>query len=203
MTDKNTQTESDPPVVETVTPKPGAYTGCVKWFQGAVGFGFITVISDGEKKGSDIFVHHSGIKTLNSNYRSLYKGEYVHFDIGKGAKNDRNIEYPHQAVNVTGILGGPLMCDSQTMNYERSMPPRYPPRPSYNAREPPHHTEWKEIPTRGPPVRNTAKYNNKRGPPPPTPPTPPSTPRVTSAPPSTPRVASAPPPVRDEKAETT
>ena len=36
------------------------FTGRVKWFNNKAGYGFIT-ITDGEKSGSDIFVHHSAI----------------------------------------------------------------------------------------------------------------------------------------------
>jgi len=34
--------------------------GKVKWFNNRAGFGFVTSL-DGEKKGEDIFVHHSGV----------------------------------------------------------------------------------------------------------------------------------------------
>jgi cold shock CspA family protein len=64
-------------------------------------------VCDGEDKGKDIFVHHSGIMPLNSNYRTLKKGEYLNFDIINGLNG-------LQAVHVTGIQGGPLMCDFVT-----------------------------------------------------------------------------------------
>jgi CspA family cold shock protein len=80
------------------------YIGQVKWMNNqGLGYGFITVCSE-DKKGLDIFVHHTDIKPQNSTYRSLTKGEYVEFNIVKGEKG-------LQAVNVTGIRGGPLMCD--------------------------------------------------------------------------------------------
>ncbi len=79
------------------------FTGSTKWFNDKLGYGFIT-ICDGEQKGKDIFVHHSGIKPLNSNYKTLKKGEYIEFRILNG-KNGL------QAVDVTGVKGGPLMCD--------------------------------------------------------------------------------------------
>ena len=81
----------------------GKYVGQCKWFNDTYGYGFITVC-DGEEKGKDVFVHHSGIRPLNSNYRTLKKGEYLTFDLEAGAKG-------LQAVNVKGINGGPLMCD--------------------------------------------------------------------------------------------
>jgi cold shock CspA family protein len=82
----------------------GECIGVCKWFNKKLGYGFITSYH-GEHKGVNIFVHHSGINPLNSNFRTLRKGEYVHFDIENG-KNGL------QALRVTGIMGGPLMCDN-------------------------------------------------------------------------------------------
>ena len=81
----------------------GSVTGQCKWFNDKLGYGFVTV-QTGESKGKDIFVHHSGIKPLNSNYKTLKKGEYINFDIVSG-------DHGPQAVHVTGIGGGTLMCD--------------------------------------------------------------------------------------------
>lgn len=83
--------------------KVGDVTGQCKWFNDRYGYGFITVTL-GDDKGKDIFVHHSGIKPLNSIYRTLKKGEYVNFSIVTG-------QHGPQAVLVTGIGGGCLMCD--------------------------------------------------------------------------------------------
>lgn len=88
---------------ETTACKVGKYVGQCKWFNDLLGYGFVTVC-DGNDKGKDIFVHHSGIMPLNSNYRTLKKGEYLNFDIVDGMNG-------LQAVHVTGINGGPLMCD--------------------------------------------------------------------------------------------
>lgn len=81
----------------------GSYIGQCKWFSDKLGYGFIT-IQDGDMKGKDIFVHHSGIKPRNSNYKTLKKGEYINFSITNG---DNGL----QAVDITGIGGGTLMCD--------------------------------------------------------------------------------------------
>lgn len=81
----------------------GKYIGQCKWFNNAYGYGFLT-IWDGPEKGKDIFVHHSGIKPLNSMYKTLRKGEYIMFDVVDGDKGQ-------QAVNVRGICNGPLLCD--------------------------------------------------------------------------------------------
>ena len=89
-------------VIETV--EHGDIIGNCKWFNKKLGYGFITVYT-GDKKGSNIFVHHTGITPLNSNFKTLKKGEYVHFNITNGANG-------LQAVDVTGVCGGPLMCDN-------------------------------------------------------------------------------------------
>jgi len=95
----------DPQVVMEVADDSsvGCYIGQCKWFNDKLGYGFITVVT-GDDKGKDIFVHHSGIKPLNSNYKTLKKGEYVNFNIING-------ENGLQAVLVTGVCGGSLMCD--------------------------------------------------------------------------------------------
>lgn len=84
----------------------GEYIGNCKWFNSKLGYGFIRVCT-GDLKGTDIFVHHSGLKPLNSSFKTMYKGEYVHFNISDG-RNGK------QAIDVTGINGGPLMCDNVT-----------------------------------------------------------------------------------------
>jgi CspA family cold shock protein len=81
----------------------GKYTGQVKWFNDRLGYGFCT-ICDGAEKGKDMFVHHTGIRPVNSNYKTLRKGEYVNFNLSNGHNGP-------QAVDVTGICGGSLMCD--------------------------------------------------------------------------------------------
>jgi len=93
------------PVLEAKSePKVGEYIGQCKWWSDKHGYGFVTVTSDGEMKGKEIFLHYSGIRPLNSNYRTLKKGEYVNFDITTGPKG-------MQGTNVTGIGGGSLICD--------------------------------------------------------------------------------------------
>jgi CspA family cold shock protein len=93
-------------VVEEVVDKPyGALTGNAKWFSNKLGYGFVTVVSKGPHHGRDIFCHHLGIHPSNSKFRTLIKGEYINFDIEEGQKGD-------QAVNITGIMGGALLCDN-------------------------------------------------------------------------------------------
>jgi len=85
--------------------------GQVKWFNNKAGYGFITV-NDGEHSGKDIFIHYSTIRTTNSQYKYLVQGEYVEFNLVKSTAE--NHEY--QAIDISGIKGGPLMCESRRMN---------------------------------------------------------------------------------------
>lgn len=91
---------------DTATNDVGEYIGQCKWFNDKLGYGFVT-ICNGADKGKDIFVHHTGVKPLNSSYKTLRKGEYIQFDVMEGQNG-------LQAINVRGIGGGPLMCDFVT-----------------------------------------------------------------------------------------
>ena len=107
--------DSTPIIVsEMDTSCHGEFVGCVKWFSNNIGYGFVTVYTEGEMKGRDVFVHHSGIRPLNSNYRTLQKGEYISFDLGESDNGK-------QAINVTGVFGGPLLCDHRP-NFHQSAP---------------------------------------------------------------------------------
>jgi CspA family cold shock protein len=102
--EKDMANESDTPVLIEVTEATfGQKVGMCKWFNNVHGYGFLTII-DGDDKGVDVFVHHSGIVPANSLFKSLRKGEYVSFDVVDGAQGS-------QATNVRGIGGGPLLCD--------------------------------------------------------------------------------------------
>jgi len=87
--------------------------GCVKWFNMKTGFGFLTVVQSvcgsDLKVGSEIFVHHSNVKVTEEQYRFLVQGEYVEFDVS----NVANGQHSCQAVNVTGMFGGKLMCETR------------------------------------------------------------------------------------------
>ncbi len=83
-------------------------TGRVKWFNNSSGFGFITVC-DGEHADKDIFVHYTSIQVQNENqYKYLVQGEYVDFEIVK----PNNGIHEYHAVNVSGVKGGALMCET-------------------------------------------------------------------------------------------
>ena len=58
------------------SPNFGKYIGNCKWFNSRIGYGFVTIVSEGENKGKDIFVHHTGVKPKNSNFRTLHSLAY-------------------------------------------------------------------------------------------------------------------------------
>jgi CspA family cold shock protein len=88
-------------------------TGQVKWFNTKAGYGFITVY-EGEHANKDIFVHYSSLRVVNSQYRYLVQGEYVDFSIVK-PDNDK---YEFHAVDVSGVKGGPIMCETRRIAIE-------------------------------------------------------------------------------------
>lgn len=90
------------------------YVGRVKWFNNKSGFGFVTVVSEGEHSGTDVFVHHSAIHVSTEQYKYLVQGEYVSFHMTRVEEG----EHEWQASNVTGLYGGMLMCE--TRNEARS-----------------------------------------------------------------------------------
>jgi CspA family cold shock protein len=55
------------------------FTGTVKWFNPAKGYGFI-----GRDNGEDVFVHFSAIDMQG--YKQLKEGQKVEFSIEKGPK---------------------------------------------------------------------------------------------------------------------
>ena len=55
------------------------YTGEVKWFNNAKGFGFL-----GLEGGPDVFVHYSAIEV--DGYKTLKEGDLVTFDVIQGDK---------------------------------------------------------------------------------------------------------------------
>ena len=96
-------------------------TGCVKWFNSNLNYGFITVVTDGEHKNIDVFCHQSNIKTKQECYRTLDVGECVQFEL---AKSD-NIKHPIHAVNITGFNGGLLHCETVSINRSNRNNNRY------------------------------------------------------------------------------
>jgi len=76
-------------------------TGHVKWFNARKGYGFLVCGSE------DIFVHHSALGSVG--YRYLVPGEYVEFILAPVAGKPS----ASMASDVTGIGGGPLMCEAR------------------------------------------------------------------------------------------
>jgi len=103
----NEHTSNDPPALENNATTPACYIGRVKWFNNRAGYGFVTVL-DQDKAGVDVFVHHSGVKVENEQYRYLVQGEYVSFNVSKSDNKDHKC----QATDVRGVLGGKLMCET-------------------------------------------------------------------------------------------
>jgi cold shock CspA family protein len=104
---------------QETTPSATRLLGLVKWFNTKAGYGFITVCEGNEHSGKDIFVYYKSIKVVNSQYRYLVQGEYVEFDIVKPT----NDKYEFHAVNVSGVKGGPIMCETRRA-VQDSQPPR-------------------------------------------------------------------------------
>ena len=94
---------------DVVTPSSAErLVGRVKWFNNKAGYGFITV-TDGERSGSDVFIHHSAIRVENQQYKYLVQGEYIEFELVRTTST----EHEWQASNVNGIKGGKLMCETR------------------------------------------------------------------------------------------
>jgi cold shock CspA family protein len=114
INDSNDKTTNQVGPVDSVT----KLTGRVKWFNNKTGFGFITALTDSEgvQEGSDVFVHHSAIKVSQEQYRYLVQGEYVVFVLSNLKASDTNAaasKHEFQAVDVTGVHGGKLICETR------------------------------------------------------------------------------------------
>ena len=93
------------------------YFGRVKWFNNKAGYGFVTVLGEKETEhlGEDIFAHHSGVNVGSEQYKYLVQGEYVTFEL----RSSDSGNHPYQANKLTGLFGGPLMCE--TRNEQRQL----------------------------------------------------------------------------------
>lgn len=94
--------------IATITKAVQSFTGCVKWFNNGLNYGFITVLSDCEYRNTDVFVHQSNIRTGRDCFRTLYTDECVQFEL---AKSD-NEKHPFHAINVQGFNGVKLRCEA-------------------------------------------------------------------------------------------
>ena len=127
-----------------------SFVGQVKWFNNRLGYGFITIISTGEHSGEDIFVHQQHITPKTSDYRSLQQGEYVGFQLGTADSNSEGeaAKHTNQAVKVTGVYGGSLMCD-QIPRRAPSTTTTHSSKPVETTSSPDQPTENSSRPTRG------------------------------------------------------
>uniref|UniRef100_A0A6C0HGB8 CSD domain-containing protein n=1 Tax=viral metagenome TaxID=1070528 RepID=A0A6C0HGB8_9ZZZZ len=83
-------------------------TGVVKWFNNKAGYGFLTVMGDGQTP-EDVFVHHSEIQVEKDQYKYLVQGEYVEFVLSTDAGDHKCM-----ATVVRGVNGGRLMCETRS-----------------------------------------------------------------------------------------
>lgn len=87
--------------------------GSVTWFDSKKGYGFVKVLTPNhEKNGSDIFIHFSSIQVNDNEYKVVYPGEYIEFDLS-GSDNDRLC-----CTNVTGLYGGDLLTQNENHRYK-------------------------------------------------------------------------------------
>ena len=70
--------------------------GTVKWFNSRKGFGFITP----EDGSDDVFVHFSTIKGEDNEFKTIYEGDIVEYEVVDGKKGP-------QANEVTVLEKGP------------------------------------------------------------------------------------------------
>lgn len=92
------------------------YVGKVKWFNNKSGYGFVTILDDGDFKNKDIFTHHSSLNVKSEIYKYLVQGEYVEFNVQKMETGDHEF----QATNIKGICQNDLMCETRHKNRDLS-----------------------------------------------------------------------------------
>ena len=87
--------------------------GNVKWYDSKKGYGFVTLVTpDSGNTENDVFVHYSNINVSDGNYKRLFPGEYIEFEIGSG-NDGRSV-----CLNVSGIQGGLLLCENENHRFK-------------------------------------------------------------------------------------
>ena len=91
-------------------------SGKVKWFNSKLGYGFITHKND-TNKDVDVFVHWSNLLLSDKDFHTLYKGEYVEFELEKCTCNSSGLGI--QACRVSGPNNGQLLttANSDTLTH--------------------------------------------------------------------------------------
>ena len=108
MATESVPCETASSVADSSVAEPSVTSGRVKWFNNKAGYGFITVGETNEER--DLFVHHSEIRVVQTQYKYLVQGEYVEFTIAPIARENK---IDTHATNVRGINGGKLMCETR------------------------------------------------------------------------------------------
>jgi len=81
-------------------------SGTVKWFDSRKGYGFVSR-DDGT---GDVFVHFSAIQAEEDEFRTLYEGDKVEFEVTEGDKGP-------QASNIVVTEKGPRQSRSRRRSY--------------------------------------------------------------------------------------
>ena len=82
--------------------------GIVKWYDRTKKYGFIRSMVNGD----ELFVHCRDLNTKSATDRFLVAGEYVEYEkicVDGQPRTDKN---EFKAINVKGVCGGPLMCET-------------------------------------------------------------------------------------------
>tara|TARA_B100001094_G_scaffold244679_2_gene241066 strand:- start:3938 stop:4351 length:414 start_codon:yes stop_codon:yes gene_type:complete len=95
--------------------------GRVKWFNSKLGYGFITHKNNNEE--CDIFVHWSNLELSEKEFHTLYKGEYVEFELETCKCDSKTVGV--QACKVSGPNNTQLLttthgdCSRYLQNFNR------------------------------------------------------------------------------------
>ena len=108
MTDKDSSDESEfqhitPSMTKDIMTQSSptqVRQGRCKWFEETKGYGFLIDVESSD----EIFVHYSALRRASQGWRCLWSNEYVEY-IAEGS------EQGPIATCVTGIHGGPLLCE--------------------------------------------------------------------------------------------
>ena len=73
----------------------------VKWFDDSKGYGFVRILTPGDKYNTDVFVHQSNVHPQRSTYRTLRESEAVRFNLS--VETDESAT--PQVVELVGVNG--------------------------------------------------------------------------------------------------